>query len=122
MKGKWFDEETMIIRVTAADVSTCRSEGHDGTKVERILLCGGGKGWRSNIRKVDVIEDYDSSPCKLVMLDVSPTKKNEDAEESRSSFALKWKKFWRSMELKEERKKAHEMSRSASPNKSTTGM
>ena len=81
-----------------------------------------GKGWRSNIRKVDVIEDYDSSPCKLVMLDVSPTKKNEDAEESRSGFALKWRKFWRSMELKEERKKAHEMSRSASPNKSTTGM
>ena len=44
VKGKWFDEETMIIRVTAADVSTCRSKGHDGTKVERILLCGGGQG------------------------------------------------------------------------------
>ena len=36
VQGKWFNENTMIIRLPAADVSTCRSKGPDGVKGERM--------------------------------------------------------------------------------------
>ena len=62
VQGKWY-ERTMIIRVPAADVSTCRSKGPDGVEIKRmcdyVVAC---KGLKTKIRKVEVIRDYFSRP------------------------------------------------------------
>ena len=66
-QGKWFSERTMIIRVAAADVSTCRSKGPDGVEVQRmydyVVACN---DFWVKLRKVEVVDDYDSRPHKLV--------------------------------------------------------
>ena len=36
VQGKWFDKRTMVIRVLAADVSTCTSKGQGAMEVDII--------------------------------------------------------------------------------------
>ena len=71
IQGKWSKERTMIIRVPAADASTCRSKGPDGVEVERmcdyVVACRGGK---TTNREGEVVEDFDSRPHKLVRFEV----------------------------------------------------
>ena len=54
VKGKWFDERTMIIRVPPADGSKCRWKGLDGVGAGRmydyVVIC---KGLRSKNCKAD---------------------------------------------------------------------
>ena len=57
----------MIIRVPAADISTCRSKDPDGVGKERmydfVVAC---TGLKTSNREVEVVDDYDSRPHKPV--------------------------------------------------------
>ena len=61
----------MIIRVPAADVSTCRSKGFDGVEIERIYACVVPcKGPEAKNRKGEATEDFDSRPRTRVRFEV----------------------------------------------------
>ena len=63
MQGKWLSERNMIIRLLAADISTCRSKDSDGVEKERmydiVVAC---TGLKTPNREVEVVDDYDSRP------------------------------------------------------------
>ena len=95
VQGKCFCERTMISRAPAADVSTCRSKSADGVEVERVcdyvVAC---KGLRSNVRKVKVIEDYDSRPLMPVGFEVRCKERaagSEDLESPEAAARCQWR-------------------------------
>ena len=59
--GQWLEYRTKILRVPVADVSACRSKGQDGTN-----------------RKVEVVEDHDTKPHKLVRFEVKYQKEAQE--------------------------------------------
>ena len=69
VEGNGFVERTLFLRVPVADVSTCRSKGQDGIVVERMyeVAC---KGLRLKARKMEMSEDYDSRPIKLLKFEL----------------------------------------------------
>ena len=96
-QGKWFNERATIIRVPAADVSTCRSKGPDGVEVEVERMYEYVVAWRgpdAKLQKGEVVDDFDSRPRKFVRFEVrrKGATRREDIEESEAATRLQRRK------------------------------
>ena len=80
LQGKWCRERAMIIRDPAADFPTCRSKGAHEVQVERmfdsLVAC---RGLKAKLRKVEVLENYDSRPLTLVRFEVRCKKEQQES-------------------------------------------